>query len=239
VQRGLGAIQESAGASYGVLVLRRDDGLYVEAIGRDREISVLGEASGRLEESSAVPRSVLSYVLRTRESLVLDNAQHSPEFLRDPYIRTHRVASVLCAPLDERGQVDGLIYLENNLAAGIFSPRRLEVVQVLAAQAAIALANARLFTALDGARTDLLRANEGLEQKVTERTAELDTARKRAVAKEREARRARRAAEIANEAKSRFLAVVSHEIRTPMNGVLGMLQILDRDRLEHLAEACA
>lgn len=232
VQRVLGAIQESAGASYGVLVLRREDGLHVEAVGRDREVSVLASTgSARLEASDALPQSVLSYVLRTREALVLDNAQHSPEFLRDPYIRAHRVASILCAPLDERGQVDGLIYLENNLAAGVFSPRRLEVVQVLAAQAAIALANARLFTALDGARTDLLRANEGLEQKVSERTAELDTARKRAVAKEREARRARRAAEIANQAKSRFLAVVSHEIRTPMNGVLGMLQILDRDPL--------
>ena len=94
------------------------------------------------------------------------------------------------------------------------------------------MANARLFTALDGARTDLLQANEGLEQKVSERTAELAAARNRAVTKDAEARRAKRAAEVADPAKSRFLAVVSHhEIRTPMNSGLGMLQILDRDRL--------
>ncbi len=229
----LAAIQESAGAAYGVLVLRRDDGLHVEAIGRHGDIATSsGQDSSRLEHSRAVPQSILSYVLRTREALVLDNAQHSPEFSTDPYIRSQRVVSVLCAPLDERGQVDGLVYLENNLAAGVFSPRRLEIVHVLAAQAAIALANARLFAALDTARTDLLRANEGLEQKVAERTTELAEARNRAVAKEREARRAKRAAETANQAKSRFLAVVSHEIRTPMNGVLGMLQILDRDRLQ-------
>ncbi|SDR27477.1 Signal transduction histidine kinase [Rhizobiales bacterium GAS191] len=69
-----------------------------------------------------------------------------------------------------------------------------------------------------------------LESKVTERTAELAHARDLAVAEHAEAERAKRAAELANETRSRFLAVFSHEIRTPLNGMIGILQILERRR---------
>lgn len=71
-----------------------------------------------------------------------------------------------------------------------------------------------------------------LEQRVVERTAELATARDLAMAEHAEAVRARKAAELANDAKSRFLAVISHEIRTPMNAVLGVLQLLDQRKLD-------
>ncbi len=237
IQQVLGTILAYAGAAYGVLLLRHDGAFHVEAIGRPDAVVMTPEGGAQpLEESDAVPRTVLSYVAHTGEALVLDNALHAAEFSIDPYIRARRVASVLCAPLDERGHIDGLIYLENNLAAGVFTRRRLEVVHMLSAQAAVALANARLFAALDRTKDELVRTNEGLEHRVAARTAELAEARNRAVAEEREAQRARQAAEAANQAKSRFLAVVSHEIRTPMNGVLGMLQILDRDRLA--AEQC-
>lgn len=64
-----------------------------------------------------------------------------------------------------------------------------------------------------------------LEQRVVERTAELALARDQAMAEHADALRARKIAETANEAKSRFLAVISHEIRTPLNGVLGVLQL--------------
>jgi signal transduction histidine kinase/CheY-like chemotaxis protein len=83
-----------------------------------------------------------------------------------------------------------------------------------------------------------------LERKVVERTAELAQARDQALAEHAEAERARKAAELANETKSRFLAVVSHELRTPLNGVMGVLQLLDNGRLtavqrRHLRTAAA
>ena len=71
-----------------------------------------------------------------------------------------------------------------------------------------------------------------LERKVIERTAELAQARDQAWDEHAEAQRARQAAELANETKSRFLAVVSHELRTPLNGVIGVLQLLDNGRLD-------
>src|SRR5205085_6295633 len=71
-----------------------------------------------------------------------------------------------------------------------------------------------------------------LERKVDERTAELAQARDQAWAEHAEAQTARKAAELANETKSRFLAIVSHELRTPLNGVIGVLQLLDNGKLD-------
>lgn len=71
-----------------------------------------------------------------------------------------------------------------------------------------------------------------LEGKVAARTVELAQARDQAWAQHAEAQAARKAAELANETKSRFLAVVSHELRTPLNGVMSVLQLLDDRRLD-------
>jgi signal transduction histidine kinase/DNA-binding response OmpR family regulator len=71
-----------------------------------------------------------------------------------------------------------------------------------------------------------------LERKVTERTTELAQARDQAWEEHAGAQRARQAAEQANEAKSRFLAVISHELRTPLNGVIGVLQLIDNGKLD-------
>jgi signal transduction histidine kinase/CheY-like chemotaxis protein/HPt (histidine-containing phosphotransfer) domain-containing protein len=71
-----------------------------------------------------------------------------------------------------------------------------------------------------------------LEGKVEERTAELAQARDQAWAEHAEAESARKTAVLANETKSRLLAIVSHELRTPLNGVMGVLQLLDNGQLD-------
>lgn len=91
---------------------------------------------------------------------------------------------------------------------------------------------ALLLAAVQGRTAYLRRRQRELERQVAERTAEVEAAHARAIAGEATARRAKEEAEAANQAKSRFLAVISHEIRTPLNGVLGMLQMLDPRKLE-------
>ncbi|MEQ8958992.1 MAG: GAF domain-containing protein, partial [Coleofasciculus sp. C2-GNP5-27] len=92
-----------------------------------------------------LPTSVVNYVARTQENVVLNNATRQGNFTHDTYIKTHQVQSILCAPLLNQGQLNGIIYLENNLTPGAFPPERLELIQLLSGQAAIAITNAKLY----------------------------------------------------------------------------------------------
>ncbi|WP_338581786.1 AAA family ATPase [Pseudomonas sp. MAG733B] len=95
--------------------------------------------------SQVLPESVLYQVLRTRESVVLDDAVTEAAFSTDPYIRQHRARSILCLPLMNQAKLTGALYLENNLTAGVFSPDRIAVLKLVASQAAISLENTRLY----------------------------------------------------------------------------------------------
>jgi PAS domain S-box-containing protein len=95
--------------------------------------------------ATALPVSVLQYVLRTRENLVLEEAATEPPFAADPYIRHHQARSILCLPLITQTKLIGVLYLENNLTTRVFAAARIAVLRLLASQAAIALENARLY----------------------------------------------------------------------------------------------
>ncbi len=86
--------------------------------------------------------SIVYYVARTEQSLILSDARTDTRFLHDPYLRRAEPRSVLCAPLLSQGKLRGIIYAENNLTTSAFTQRRLEVLNILSAQAAISLTNA-------------------------------------------------------------------------------------------------
>jgi PAS domain S-box-containing protein len=92
---------------------------------------------------------VLHYVLRTRESVILDDAAAQPTFAADPYLRQRRTRSILCLPLMTQAKLIGVLYLENNLTSRVFAPARNAVLKLLASQAAIALENAGLYRDLE------------------------------------------------------------------------------------------
>jgi PAS domain S-box-containing protein len=95
-----------------------------------------------------VPLTLLHTVLNTRQGIILDDATIQRRFLDDRYIVRHRPQSVLCLPIMKSGQILGLLYLENRLASGTFTPARVAVLEMIVAQAAISLENARLYAEL-------------------------------------------------------------------------------------------
>ncbi|OHD70964.1 MAG: hypothetical protein A2W19_07505 [Spirochaetes bacterium RBG_16_49_21] len=132
----------NAGAQKGSLMLENEK-LRIEAAGRvDGKIEVL--QSIPVEESDDLPRSVVNYAYITRENLVLNDAQSDERFASDPYIEKNRSKSILCSPIMYKGVMSGILYLENNLAAGAFTPERLELLGILSSQAAISIENSRL-----------------------------------------------------------------------------------------------
>ncbi len=142
----LEVVIENAGAERGWLLRQHAGGWVIEAQGSRERVEVLPDSQADLLR---MPVSIFSYVARTQENVVLDDATQNGQFVRDPYILASRPKSVLCLPLMNQGKLTGLLYLENNLTTNAFTPERLEVIRVLASQAAISIDNARLYSDLE------------------------------------------------------------------------------------------
>ncbi|HXV62279.1 MAG TPA: ATP-binding protein, partial [Vicinamibacteria bacterium] len=142
-------VMEHAGAERGVLLLTGVGGLLVQAeatIGKDAiDVRVREKAVS----ADDLAETVVQYAARTQESVILNDASSSNPFSTDAYIRRTRARSILCLPLVKQGRLIALLYLENHLAAGVFTPARIAVLQVLAPQAAMSLENTRLYRELE------------------------------------------------------------------------------------------
>jgi PAS domain S-box-containing protein len=113
-----------------------------------------------------VPQSVIDYVQQTQQPLLITDAILGDPFAADPYFRQRQPQSLLCLPILDRGNLKGMIYLENYTCVDAFSGDRLEILQLLATQAAISLENAQLYARIED-------YSHTLEQKVAERTEQL------------------------------------------------------------------
>ncbi|MCC3451362.1 MAG: AAA family ATPase [Microcoleus sp. PH2017_39_LGB_O_B] len=136
---------ENAAAQKAVLMLYKDDSLLIQAACTSEQNQAVVLQSLPVEISQDLPVSIVNYVARTQKDLVLNNAASDGLFTEDPYIVSSQPKSILCNPVIYQGQLTGILYLENNLAVGAFSPERLQVLKVLTSQVAIALENAKLY----------------------------------------------------------------------------------------------
>ncbi|WFU46020.1 AAA family ATPase (plasmid) [Bradyrhizobium sp. CB82] len=139
---------EHAGADRGILILPTGDNVQIEAEATTRRDGIEVCLATKPAMGSQLPLTMLQYVLRTRESVVLSDAFAHNEFLSDDYIRTKRCRSAFCLPLLRQTRLIGVLYLENTLAKGAFSPARESLLKLLASQAAISLENSHLYREL-------------------------------------------------------------------------------------------
>jgi PAS domain S-box-containing protein len=140
---------EHAGAERGLLIVPRGDELQIEAESKTSGNDVVVRLREASAPATALPESIVCYVMRTHESVILDDASSSNSFSSDPYILHYHVRSVLCLPLINQGKLTGILYLENNLAPRVFTSERIAVLRVLASQAAISLENTQLYHDLE------------------------------------------------------------------------------------------
>jgi PAS domain S-box-containing protein len=132
---------EQAGAERGLLIVEQR----IAAEATTSGDSILVQLCDEPVTTTALPEAVLHYVVRTNESVILDDAAAQSAFAADPYIRQRQARSILCLPLINQGRLNGVLYLENNLTSRVFSPARITVLKLLASQAAISLENSRLY----------------------------------------------------------------------------------------------
>lgn len=126
-------------AQRALLVLMQTGAPLICAIGRREGEEPMIERVSQVPDSLQLPVSILYRVMRTHLRLVFDDVAQDAYFGSDQYLAEHRVRSVLCVPLLKQSQLIGILHLENNHAAGVFSPSRSAVVELLAGQTAISL----------------------------------------------------------------------------------------------------
>ena len=139
---------ENAGADRGLLILPAEDDHLIqaeaEAAGDQVEVVLCQKPINGI----TCPESLVRHVIRTHESVILDDASRPNLFSEDNYLRGRQTKSILCQPLIKQGRLTGLLYLENTLTSHAFPPSRIAVLDLLAAQAAISLENTRLYNDL-------------------------------------------------------------------------------------------
>ena len=154
--------RKNAGAQTIALMLFAEKVLMLVAKVTGEELSIINPLP--VETSNTLPLRIINQVKRTQQSILLNDATQEAAWAGDTYIQNYQPLSILCLPLVDRGQLIGILYLENNQAVGAFTRERVEILKLLCSQAAITLQNAQLYDKEQQARNKLQQALTDLQQ---------------------------------------------------------------------------
>ena len=136
---------QNAGADRGLLILSRHNDFWIEAEGQSNGDAFTVVMCHAPISGPDCPETLLRYVIRTQKTLIVDDASEPDPLCDEDYVHRRHPKSILCLPLIKQAKLAGLLYLENSLATHAFTPDRIAVLELLAAQAAISLENTLLY----------------------------------------------------------------------------------------------
>ncbi len=196
---------EQSGAQRGALLLAKGDELTLEAEAAMEEEQVVTRLlASSLVDPSKVPVAIVRRAQVSLEPVVVGAKElDEAAYASDPYLASARPRSALGLPIVSRGNVAGVLYLENRLASGAFTAERLSALELIASQAAISTENARLLaeeSAMREAAEGMARQNAELVESLRE----------------------------ANQHKDEFLALLGHELRNPLAPITNSIHLLKR-----------
>jgi signal transduction histidine kinase/tetratricopeptide (TPR) repeat protein len=190
----MNVVLESSGAQHGYLLVEEQDGLAVAAESHVAQKRVTETRRGALGEAQGVCRGIVNYVLHTHEKVLLRDAGAEGPFQGAAEVRALGLRSILCLPVVKQTHLVGVLYLENRLAADIFTPEKTGMTELLTSHAAISLENARLLQETRSAYQQLRENQERMLQ--MEKLSALGT----------------------------LLGGVAHEINNPLMGVMNFVE---------------
>ena len=142
-------VVENAGATRGCLLLIHNDQVFIEAELADLEKENVHLKSIPADSRNDLPIQLLNYVSRTYTNTRLNDAANEGDFTNDPYIRKNKIQSLMCMPILHYGKLTGLLYLENNRMTGAFTEKHVQILKLIASQAAISIKNAQFYNQLE------------------------------------------------------------------------------------------
>jgi PAS domain S-box-containing protein len=166
-------VLENSGAQQSLLLWEQEGEWVIQAAVAAGQSHPQAMQAIRLSDFDGVAHSIVHYVARTQKTVILGDAAHTGQFVQDPYLQRRQVKSLLCMPLLNQRQSNGILYLENNLAADVFTPDRVALLDVLSSQMSISLDNALLYDQLKNLlseQTEALKNSENQVQTLFENT---------------------------------------------------------------------